>query len=227
MLDDQISQAINNLARAVHGIESKLGKMTDKGSIGQQEWEKSQPLIHSSFESWRDYLYKFSLAIGAALGFLITFISSKWTQTGLDSGTVNLGLLLIAISVLVSFLLIFISLYLERLFLSAHVEFARCMDVGYGNERGTITNPIVCVELTLREHLAERLEKFHKLTNPHTIREERQGIKLDRRNIRLMKYVGLKFTKYEHVRLIGTLAIFSLSFAGFYLIATELLTSQS
>ena len=244
-----LTQEVRNLVSALERAErakemEKIISRGDKKDMFTEAWEEAKPLIHNNFESWRDYLYKYALVLITVLGFVMTLIASKWVGQ-LHIGLVAFGIICISLAILISFISIFITLYLERKFTAADMAFTQCMQVDFHRKDGQDDgkrNPMRAIEKYL-EGVIEQREKELAGLNQRLIEEKltyvdrmkleweiadlSAGIKGDRRTKALMKYVGVQYTTYEVARLIVTLIVLCLSLAGLVTIIFTLLNSYS
>jgi len=237
---------VRSLVATIERIEfnKKIEKISSRGNekdMVDEMWEKTEPRIHKNFESWRDYLYKYSLAMISILGFLASLIATRWI------GEINVTLVVISIicigfSIAVTFLSMFVTLYLERVFIETARQFTLCMKVGYGNEKDGIKHPARCVEryydelIPKREKELEELQKQRQIDGlgaldqmrlDYDITDLKTGIKHDKRTRSLMKFVGFEYTSYEAVRLWITIAVIVMSFAGLGIMFYALLENYS
>lgn len=249
-MEIELRALVNEVRRLVFALETserrkeieKITSRGDKKDMFTEEWEESKPIIQKNFESWRDYLYKYALVLVSVLGFLTTLIATKWVGQ-LSIALVIVGIVCILLSILITFLSIFITLYLERKFVAANMAFTQCMQVGFhkadGQDDGR-RSPMRAIEKYLgevivkREHDLEDLKKqravdglseFNKEKLDGEILDLGMGIKGDRRTKALMKYVGIQYTGYETARLIITIAIIILSLSGLSIIIYALMGS--
>ena len=244
-----LTAEVRNLVAILAEAESqrRIARITSRGteeSMSSKQWNESRPLIRESFESWRDYLYKYALVLMSILGFLVTLIATKWIGQ-LSVPMVTIGIVCITLSILITFLAIFITLYLERLFIDADLEFTRSMDVGFHRADGVDDphrNPMRAIERHLAGVIATREQELEALRNRRSteqlsdvetqilddqIADLESGIKKDKRSKALMKYVGVRYTSYETARLIITIVVIVLSLVGMGTIIYTLLDSYS
>lgn len=235
--------AILAQAQSQQRIDSITSRHTEE-SMSTKLWNESRPLIRESFESWRDYLYKYALVLISILGFLVTLIATKWIGQ-LSVPMVTIGIVCITVSILITFLSIFITLYLERLFIDADLEFTRSVDVGFHRADGVddpLRNPMRAIEKHLASVIATREQELAALRErcateqlsdaaaeqlEGEIADLDSGIKKDKRSKGLMKYVGVRYSSYETARLYITLGIVILSLIGISTIVYTLLDSYA
>lgn len=237
---------VRSLVAALERAEraKAMDRITDRGDkkdMFTEAWEEAKPLIHNNFESWRDYLYKYTLVMLSILGFLSTLIATRWIGE-LNIAPVVTSIVLMGLSVVISFLTIFLTLYLERKFTAANMSFSQSMAVGFGKERDGDKNPMRCIEKYLAELIETREKELETLKGRRNaeglsaldiekldweIADLETGIKTDKRDKSLMKYVGMQYTSYETLRLIITIIIVALSTIGMGMIIYALLSSYS
>lgn len=251
-MEIELRALVNEVRRLVSALETterrkELEKITsrgDKKDMFTEEWEESKPIIQKNFESWRDYLYKYGLVLISVLGFLTTLLATKWIGQ-LSIVLVVLGIVCIGLSVLMIFVSIFITLYLERKFVAANMAFTQCMQVGFHKEDGQDDgkrNPMKAIEKYLAQVIVKReaeLEELNKKCASNGLSDLDQekldweiadlstGIKGDRRTKALMKYVGVQYTSYETARLIITIIVVVVSLVGLGTIIYALLSSYA
>lgn len=241
-----LTMEVRNLVAVLERAErtKTIDRITDRGDkkdLFAEAWEEAKPLIHKNFESWRDYLYKYTLVVLSILGFLSTLIATKWMGE-LNIPLVVTSIVLMGLSIVVSFLTIFLTLYMERKFAAANMSFSQSMAVGFGKERDGDKNPMRCIEKYLAELIEQREKALEVLKKRRSVQglsaldiekldweiaDLETGIKADKRDRSLMKYVGVQYTSYETLRLIITIVIVALSTSGIGTIIYALLSSYA
>lgn len=244
-LTTEVRNLVATLEKAERQKEfDKILSRGDKKDMFTEEWEESKPIIQRNLESWKDYLYKYALVLISVLGFLTTLIATKWVGN-LNVGVVVFGIICLGLSVLITFVSIFLTLYLERKFVAANMAFTQCMQVGFHKEDGADDgkrSPIRAIEKYLGKVIGQREQELHGLEERRTgeglseldkekldweIADLRTGIKGDRRTKALMKYVGVQYTSYETARFVITIFVIALSLVGLSVVLYALLSSYA
>lgn len=215
-------------------------KEFEKKDMFMEAFEEAKPLFEKSIESWRDYLYKYALVLISILGFTTTLIATKWVGE-LNVYLIVIGISCLILSALMTFLSIFITLFLERQFVTANMEFTKAMAVDFHKADGKddITrNPMRAIEMYYQDSIPKREKDLEMLKQSRKtegltaiqiqeidwkIDDLTKGISHDRRAKSLMKYVGVQYNEYETARLIITLVIVAVSLVGLSTITFALL----
>lgn len=197
-----------------------------KKSMWQEESEKMEVLAEKNFQEWRDYLYKFAFVMITVLGFLISLIATRWIGEGLDISKIELSLNLIGASLVGAFLTIFYSMYLERRFEDAEVNFALGMEVGNCDHKDAV-HPFEALRLNTKTFINKNKADLKKTTDPKMRRTLRLRIRADKKALRKIKYMGVKLTTYDAIRFSITAVVIGLSLAGMFVLSRELLRHTS
>jgi len=228
---DQIS--MDSIARSFEKVASELQAFRMKyesecslknikesfnsGTSLKDELDLQEPKVQKNIDDWRDYLHKYSLILISVLGFFIAL--ATLTEKEIDLPNITMGLVLVGISLVITFIAIFSTIFLQRRIIDGNFAFGLHCKEPYTKHPDEIH-----YNDAIRRNLRETIQGYKvQLKSKELSKKERRvlkkTLKADMRMFRALKYSGGTYLWLEHIRVIYTVLILGTSLWGLFKIA--------
>jgi len=189
-----------------------------------KEIEKNEPKVQKNIDDWRDYLHKYSLVLISIGGFFITMVTIS--QKNIDLGKIAYGFAWLGISIAMTFLTIFLTIFLQRKILDGNFAFGQWCGAPYDKHPDEI-HWADAVRRNLKELIEKNKEKLKTETlNKKERRNLKKAIKEDTKQLKSMKYCGGTYSWLEQVRVWLTTIIIITSFVGIFILGSSVIQTQ-
>lgn len=229
---DSLSKIAATFDRFVYALESfKRNYETDKQIEGirkitsnSKDYKENEEKVQKNIDDWRDFLHKYSLILMSIAGFFVALLTL--TKESVDWVQIKYGFLLLGISITLTFITIFTTLFLQRKIIDGNFYFGLYCTKPWTEHEDKTLHYTDAMRINLEKWIISNAVKLVTANNlkKHQEKYLKNLIKTDRKVLRGLKYSGGTYKWFEYVRVWSTIIILVTSFWGIYKIATEILS---